>query len=420
MKGSISLRGEKRSGWRQWVLVAPFLAVSLDAWINYFLSNHFVVVRVGYFSLLALVMTAVVWGRAVFNIPIKWLFGLGVLCLSLLIGVVSAPDIGLKRLFEIAGIIIYFFCGYTAFRWLTNPLLVQRAYILIGILYVPVCVVALLRLWPSLFPVTEALWSQRGVLQVRPEVMTDQNFQVFYLLPIALAMTMPLSLNRGMLLGVLSVGALYVLAQLQTRSGFISFALALMLGLSAAIRNKSMGRKKVVLLPLIAVLATLFALPAIIEQAGLLIYRFTGHGYGTALGRVGSFTYMLDRLFDPAWWIPRGNKEFLDATGNVPHTNMAAFYLEGGLIGLLAWLQIIVAPALALAFKVFKGGLDPVAVTVGCGGVGVLILQLTLNVPAHSQVWLWAGGVVGVLERLRRDEAKRRQKLIPQRVVYEP
>ena len=393
---------------KELLLLLPFSMAFLDTFFNYILSNHFFQFRVGIISLVSLLVVLIFFGGRIFRISEKWLAYILFLQLSLLIGIFTAPDIGTSRIFQIISIIVYFYCGYIAFRWSTSSSLIQMVLMVLGSIYVIVCTVALLKLYPSIFPIIESVWSQNGVLQSRPEVTTDQNFQVFYLIPVALAIVMPLTTTRLLILSILVVGALFTLSQLQTRSGFIAFLIILFLGLISALKNKQMGRKKIVFLPIISIVAFLAFLPYIVNTASLLIYRFTDHGYDTAQGRLDSALYLVDKLFNITWWLPRGNSEFLQATGNVPHTNITALFLEGGIFGLVLWFCIIVIPTLSLGIKIFfKGNLDPIAVIVGCAGLGVLALQLTLNVPVHSQVWLWTGAVIAIHERINMQRKKK-------------
>ncbi|MFW0776165.1 MAG: hypothetical protein ACN2B6_00395 [Rickettsiales bacterium] len=391
-----------KSSWKEILLFLPFSVAFLDTFFNYFLTNISIQFRVGILSLGAVGIVFLILGAKVFRISEKWILSIFFIQLSFLIGIFTAPDIGPARAFQIISISIYFYCGYLAFRWTNNTRLTQNIMIILSSVYITVCVLALLKVNPAIFPVIDSIWSKQGILESRPEITTDQNFQVFYLLPAALAIVMPLNLLRFMICSILVIGALYVLSQIQTRSGVIAFFIILFLGLLSTVKNKNMGRKKLLAIPIIGITGAVFFLPYIISAASLIIYRFTEHGYATAQGRLDSTLYLFTRFFDVTWWLPQGNSEFLQATGNVPHTNVTAFFLEAGIIGLVFWIYIIVIPTLSLGLRVFfRGRLDPTATVVCCASLGVLALQLTLNAPVHSQVWLWAGAVIAINERLK-------------------
>lgn len=384
----------------------------MDAWLHYFIGRY-VSIRVGTFALVALAMSVFILGPKVVRLRDRWVLCMLGMILALLMGVALAPDISTQRLYQIAGVIVYFLCGYIFSRWTRDHKVVQDTFLVIGTLYVSVCVVALLKIWPVWFPVIEALWAKGVVIETRPEIMTDQNFQIFYLIPVAVGLLMPLSFRKAIFFGILTLGSLYTLAQLQTRSGALVFGFCLTIGLFATIRNKDMGQTKAIVAPMLGIIAALAALPIIIKAADLLIYRFTDHGYRTAMGRIESITFLIEKIIDPTWWLPRGNEEFVATHGNIPHSNITAYYLEGGLFGLIFWLLLVVIPALYLLTKMVKGGLDAVSASITCGVVSVLLLQMTLNVPAHSQVWLWAGAGIGVIDRLFYEKrTARRSRLL--------
>lgn len=385
-------------------LMMPFFIAAMDSWINYFTINHLTPFRAGLLSALALAAVSIRFRFKTLKIREGWLFLLALLVLSLGVGAISIDNISAsKRLPEMFGIIIYFLCGYTCFRWVKNTKAIQNLFLLIGALYTVVCVIALLRIAPDWFPVIDAIWSQEGTLQLRPEVMTDQNFQAFYFIPLAIAYVMPSSIVRFLFITALMMGAFYTLAQLQTRSGTLVVLSVVVLGLASSLRNSSMGRRSLVFIPVLALIVLAIALPFIIKHFDLLLYRLLEMDYKTGIGRLVSATYLFEKVFDPRWWIPQGSEEFLAMYGVFPHSNFTAFFLEGGLLGLIAALGIIAYPAIHLASLVAKGNRDAVTVAIGCGGIGVLVLQLSLYVITHAQVWLWAGSVIGILERLHAE-----------------
>ena len=303
-----------------------------------------------------------------------------------------------------------FFVGYFSMRWTDNDRLYTAVFTFVPAAYVLVCVIALLKIMPHLFPVINTLWSNKGVLELRPEITTDQNFQIFYLLPIVLVLALPYRLWRFSIAVLGIVGALYVLAQLQTRSGFLVFAGLIVLAWLAPIWTPSMGKKKLVVLPFIFIVLVILNIKTILHAGQLLIIRFTGEVGGTGSARLHSVEYLFRHLFDPTWWIPRGYDEFKSLyQGTIPHSNVTAMFLEGGIFGLYMWFVVFVIPLIALARMFFKRQLDTLATMILLGGTATLVVQLSLNVPFFKQPWLWAGAVVGTLYRSRQKLAAMRK-----------
>ncbi|MDJ0781129.1 MAG: hypothetical protein QNJ22_04115, partial [Desulfosarcinaceae bacterium] len=201
---------------------------------------------------------------------------------------------------------------------------------------------------------------------------------------------------------VITIGGLlclFVLAQIKTRSGFLVFSGTFLMCLLVSVWMPQLGRLKIVAIPILMLAATLSSLPFILEQGAGLLERFQG-SYHTFEGRVDSLSYMLTNLGNPEFWIPQGNAAYVNRTGNVPHANPTAFYLEGGLLGVFSWFLLFPLPLMATGVHYFRRRLNPVQVMALIGGAACLVIQLSLNVPLMEQVWLWGGAVVGVVPRL--------------------
>gem|GEM_PF-1608792 len=325
-----------------------------------------------------------------------------VLWLGFLMGFAVLPGIGPERLLELASATIAFLVGYVFFRNMGNEGGMIWFFTLLTLAYGVVSLLALLKIAPNLFPLEIKLWSDNGIIRERPAVMTDQNFEVFYLLPAAALIALPAKIPRVLLVW-LSVGiGLYVLAKLQTRSGMLVIAGIIALSLYAPLKIRSLGRTKVMILPVLLGISLIFALPYVITSASLLIERFTNQGMGTAYGRLHSLLYFFEHVWNPLWWIPHGNSEFLKMTGNVPHSNITAVFLEGGLFGLSAWVALVILPLWRYLRLFMWGELDNIGTMIMLMGLGVFVIQMSLNVPVMDQVWLWAGSVVGGLDRAKK------------------
>jgi len=401
------------AGYKSTLLALPLCLAVLDAWLSYFLTRAGVPMRVGFLALAALGLCAVLRGPAVFSLRTKYAVPLYGLAVSMLLGVVLVDELGTQRVFQAVGVPVYFLCGYVFFRWTTDVGFTARILFVLGILYVTVCVLAVSRIAPAFFPVIDKFVLQpNGQLLARPEVMTDQNFQMFYFVPVLVGFLMARSKVGLLLFGGLLIGAAYVLAQLGTRSGTLVLVGATSLGLMMAWRNPSLGKYKVFILPVAAIAIGLLFWTVILEQASLLFFRFRETGFEAAGGRLYSTIYLFGKVVNPAWWLPRGVSEFRLLTGSLPHSNVTAVFLDGGIIGLICWVSLVLVPAVKLASRaVFGGRLDAIAAAVACSSVAMLVLQFSLYAITTSQVWIWAGATIGVLSRLdsaRRSAARRK------------
>jgi hypothetical protein len=160
----------------------------------------------------------------------------------------------------------------------------------------------------------------------------------------------------------------------------------------------SLGRIKQWLIPVLLLIFIALNLDAIVATGSLLIERMSDLS-DTGSARLASNVYLLTKLFDITWWVPQGNGEFLRAYGDVPHSNMTAMFMEGGIFGLGLWLAVYLWPIIILAKKLFGRQLDAVAAIAFVMGVSSFIVQLSLNVPFFEQTWLWAGAVIGANAR---------------------
>jgi O-antigen ligase len=274
------------------------------------------------------------------------------------------------------------------------------------------------------FPIVNAVWSDNGVPVLRPEITTDQNFQIFYLFPIVLVLTLNFRLVRSSLVIAGMVGVLYILAKIQTRSGFIVFCGVALLALLAPLWTRSLGRGKTVMIPILLTVAFMLNHDLIMQVGDHLIARFTertGAGLGKEMGqdRLESSLFAIHHLLDPEWWIPRGSQEFVSRYGFLPHSTMTAVYLEGGIVGLLMWLTVFIFPLLALGWLLLKRRLDVLATLVLIGGVASVAIQMSLHVPFLKHTWLWAGAVLGSLIRMR-SQAQRKHEVVSDEQANSP
>jgi hypothetical protein len=381
------------------------LAIILsDSLINYFLKVFFRPLPINAI-IVPIFFALIVLGRARPLVPdIKTLLWLLAAVFGYVIGVLNAPDITLHRFFQIGTALVAFFVGFGFFKNCNDENIIAFFLTTIVLFYVIVCIIALSRTLPSLFPVQDQIWAYKGSLLKRPEVTTDQNFQIFYLFPAALVLALPTRSIRLVFTLIIVIGALFVTAQLQTRSGILVLLATIVLSLSAPLFIPSLGRKKMLILPVAGFVAVILTMPFIISSSELLIHRLAATDLETGFGgRLESFLYLFRHVWNPLFWIPQGNTGFLMATGARPHSNITATFLEGGILSLAAWFALVVYPVARLGLLFISGRLSHASTMIFIGCLTMLVLQLSLNVPMNDQVWLWTGAGVGVLAKEKID-----------------
>jgi O-antigen ligase len=298
------------------------------------------------------------------SLPRGTFIWLCILVASLCLAILTARDMSPHRILEAGSCAAAFFSGYLLCRRAADENQLARWMIALSLVYVVICVIALRGLNPAHFPVNNFYWSQDGLAQARPMVTADSNMQIYYLFPAALVLALPFRLVRMAITAVAVLGGLYVLAQLQTRSGTLAYCGMMALALSAPLWNKELGRTKMLLYPLVGAAGIVVFWPVISQVAGLLLYRFTEDDMASGNGRLGSMLYAFQHLLDPYWWVPRGADEFLQRYGGLPHSNLTAIFLDGGLPGLIAWGALVVVPVGQAAALLLKRKLDAASIMI--------------------------------------------------------
>jgi len=386
-------------------IVALALVLS-DSLITYFVKQFIAFFPVNTLLLIVVLAAALHWGSKIVLPPPNVLFALLMAIVAFVSGIVIVPEIKVYRFFEIGGALCAFLVGYFSLRWANDEKNVARLFLVIPWLYIIVCTIALMKIMPSFFPLKEKLWSLHGDLVARPEIVTDQNFQVYYFVPIVLALALTTKLLRFTLAFLGVIGGLFVLVKLQTRSGILVFLGCVCLSLLASLWTRELGRRKIIFLPILIGILVAVWLPEIMDIGSIAIARFFSTDYSTGYGRLEANLYLFRHVYDPAWWLPRGYSDFVAKYGNTPHSNATAMFLEGGIIGLISWVSIFLLPLIRLTTLYFKKKLDMLETLILMGGVSSLVLQLSLIIPLFEQAWLWAGAVTGVLLRARERNFK--------------
>lgn len=386
-----------RPGW-----LILFAIVVLDSLLTYFGRNFTgLILPVNALLPLWLIIMILHSGIRPAIPPVSSISWLSIAVLGFLIGIMIIPENTLSFLFQIATALIAFVIGVAAARWNSNETKVVKLFLTIGGLYVLVCTVALLKLVPSILPLIVDVGNYQGRVVARPSVTIDQNFQIFYVFIPALVLALKFKLKSGGLALFFTVCAIFVLAQLQTRSGIILIANVVFLSLLASIFYPQLGRRKVIVLPIVVFILIVINLEQILYSSQEIIQRFSQQEMVTLHGRLYSAQYLFVNLLNPEFWLPYGEADFVSKTGDVPHFTATAFYLHGGILSLMAWVSIFMLPLITLTRMFFKGKLDGIAIMFFIAAITSFIAQLSLNAPYFEQIWLWAGAAIGTIKRLQ-------------------
>ncbi len=389
-------------GQTAWLLIQAVLL--LDSMASYFLRNLAgVELPINAVVPLLSVLAMFIWGVRPAIPPLLPLLGFLLLSFAFLSGILFIDEftfVGRGR--TLVSAMTAFIVGYTVARNIVSKDKFARMLLIVGLMYVVVCVIALTKVMPSFFPVINAIGYNNGELVIRPEVTIDQNFQIFYLFFLSALFLLPTSPIRIVFILLGAIGAAYVLTRLQTRSGVLLLIGSMALAWLAPLRMHNMGKGKIFVLPIILLILFIIGYQWVLYVAQGVITRFTDSAYDTTIyGRLHAIQFLLEKLADPNYWIPQGNSYYLRLTGNIPHSNPTAVYLEAGILGLVGWFMVVVAPLVRLSMWFYKKRLDALETMVWVSGVVVFMAQLSLNTPLFDHVWLWAGAVIGALERAR-------------------
>ena len=189
MSGSSAAARGGDFAFRLWLLAAA--VVMLDSVLSYFARA-----QLGHGLQVNAVLPALVLVGAVASPVSLWapppaylaplMLGYG----GFVVGIFSFGDPSLARLTTMSSGFAAFFIGYALAMYIDAKRIDpwMRVLAAIGVIYVVVCAAALAKIAPGWLPTIEAIRFRDGVLVARPEVTTDQNFQLFYLLPCVIAL----------------------------------------------------------------------------------------------------------------------------------------------------------------------------------------------------------------------------------------
>ena len=270
---------------------------------------------------------------------------------------------------------------------------------LVGFVYAVICVAALLGLSSSYLPVIYAQGFHNGVAVMRAELTTDQNYQIYYLFPIMMGLILKQKLWKTSLLLLGVLGSFYVIVMMETRSGLLLLLslLSIIVLLPVWYKQKN-SINKVFFLAAIVLLLTIVKLPEIIDLSQGMIRRFTESDLATFWGRIISITYLFEHIFNPLWWIPKGQNVFLLEYGNFPHSAPTSIFLRAGILGLIGWLMLIAWPVMKGLNLVRRRKINIYQAAIVFGALVSLVASFSLPAAMFEQVWLWGGACWGVVE----------------------
>lgn len=404
------------------VLKLTFLFILLDAVINYFLQTFYQPLPITSVVPLIVLHQILFNRRALAHLKQSHLILLIIGNAGYAMGVVTADDISPHRFLEAGSALCAWLIGYwwaCHFRGSADNMWPILAVVF---LHVAICTIAVADILPSVFPTYDQIWSLNGILVRRPSVTTDQNFQILYFLPgigIFIFARRFKIFSVGLVTLLFSV---YVLAALQTRSGILVLVGAIAAGLCIHTLSRGGRRLRVITFGVIGAIGTMVFFVYRYESVKYLIIRFTETDLETGYGRLHGFLYFFEKIWNPMWWLPRGNTEYVSMVGVAPHSNITAQLMDGGLPGLICWLMLVAWPSIALFLNQVRKRLVSAYASVAVIGFSSLIVQLSLNVPLLDQIWLWGGVSTGcwtMLQHSKRKRTRRQQKPVTTNTIME-
>ncbi|MBU1228491.1 MAG: hypothetical protein KJ701_00830 [Proteobacteria bacterium] len=301
------------------------------------------------------------------------------------------------KMLIVANTVCIFLIGYAAINNSRGTDEVAKVFLFVGTIYAIICVIALKQWYPAFFPLEVDLYLSGGNLISRPAITTNQNYQIYYLMPAILPLALPFRLIRTGLCLVASAAATFILLRIQSRSGLLVFGGLGALCILVPFFTKSHGKGKSFLLLLLVAVAILVSYGTLREESTLVLNRFSDKTGSTTAGRIASFLHLFEILPDISKWLPHGTLEFLQQYQVEPHSTPTIMFYDAGITGLIAWFLLICTPAIALVRLFLKGRTSATSAMVALGGIGSLMLQLSLPAHLNKQVWLWAGAVTASL-----------------------
>lgn len=281
-----------------------------------------------------------------------------------------------------------------------------------------ISIIALLKLYPSIFPIIDMPYFKNGIMISRPEITTDQTRQSLYLFACLCVVFIRKSYIRLIISLAVSLMVIYIILKVQSRWSAILFAIYILLAYLLSLRYKTQTKSTIILLVLIGVILTVTNLNDIIALAQDIIWRFgeVDSGYG---GRLISILYLFDKLADPSYWLPQGYANFYNKYKQAPHSFPTMIYLNAGLVGLICYFIVAVVPIIILFQKVLNNTATGIHKICFFMSSYAFLLLMTQPVITHEIFWLITGLAAGAVSRKEKESDQSRPKNRSQRVIEE-
>lgn len=387
-------------------LITMVLADSLIGYFgraigNSLLSRPWVLIAIPFFF--ALIMNA----KTIFRIKLSMLIVFGGLIASLLIGTetVVIPvimqnaalyKVNVSDLFTISAAFVI--GAMWAIRQPADGRYFADLLLVIATFHTFICVLALARVNPGLFPIIDSPYWRDGTVISRPEITTDQTRQVLYLfICLAVVFTQKSFMRTAVALTV-SIAIMFIIAKVQSRWSMVTFPAFFVFALLMGLRYRLVSFKLLFCLFLLALVASIYYMGTIDTILGNVLWRFSkvDSSYG---GRFTAITYLFEKVGDPDFWIPQGYSDYFELHGGSPHSFPTMIYLSGGILGLACYSYLIIVPLVILFRRVLNGSADGVQrISFFCASFAFMLL-LTQPVITHEIFWALAGFAVGAISR---------------------
>lgn len=236
-----------------------------------------------------------------------------------------------------------------------------------------------------------------GMLHIRSETYTDQNFQIFYLFWLV-----PLvffnSGYRLLILYFLIFAGIYILSiGVASRTGLIIFLVAIFL-VFITMNYKKTLIQAIYFLALFSISFLIFQdLIISVFESSYFFARLLSGELATGYLRLYAILFMLEKVVDLSYMLPGGYAEFIEIYGAKPHSNISAFFFEGGIIGLFCYIALILIPAVKLLWHSITSERPLMYKFFAINVFICFFIQSTLNVSLNEQVWFWAGIGIAML-----------------------
>lgn len=379
-----------------------FILVLSDAVINYFLENLYHRLPVLGIAPIFLFLYIAFNKHELRKITRQALFYIYIGVIGYSIGLVSIENAPSNRFFEII-------TAYSA--WLIGFLWVIKVenensdkwntILLITLTHSLICLAALTKIAPHYFPIKTSLWALNREVHERPELTTDPNFQVFYFLPVLGILIFYKNFIQAFFALISVILAAYAISAIQSRSGLLVFGGVIFSGLFLHIICKGGQKSRAILILTILGFVTASVFAYKYDAIRLILIRFTEENYQTGYGRLHGLLYLFEKIWNPLWWIPHGSAEYKSIVGVIPHSNITAHFLDGGILGIFSWLGLIVTPTIKLFILQIRSQLNRSSAIVSVLCLGALVAQLSINAPFMDLLWLYGGMAVGSLHNLQ-------------------